>query len=38
VAAFPVGQEFDIHFRVVDDGTKSVVALASGGYRFPNSQ
>jgi hypothetical protein len=38
VAAFPVGQEFDIHFRVVDDGTKSVVALASGCYRFTISQ
>jgi hypothetical protein len=38
VAAFPVGREFDIHFRVVDDATKSVVALASGCYRFTISQ
>lgn len=38
VAAFPVGQEFDIHFRVVDDATKSVVALVSDCYRFTISQ
>lgn len=38
VAAFPVGREFDIHFRVVDDATKSVVALASDCYRFTISQ
>jgi hypothetical protein len=38
VAAFPVGREFDIHFRVVDDATKSVVALVSDCYRFTISQ
>ena len=38
VAAFPVGREFDIQFRVVDDATKSVVALVSDCYRFTISQ
>jgi hypothetical protein len=38
VAAFPVGTEFDIHFRVVDDATKSVIALQSECYRFTISQ
>ncbi len=38
VAAFPVGSEFDIHFRIVDDATKSVVVLQSECYRFTISQ
>lgn len=33
VAAFPVGAQFDIHFRVIDDATSTVV-LESGCYQF----
>ena len=33
VAAFPVGSQFDIHFRVIVDGTSKVV-LESGCYQF----
>ena len=33
VAAFPVGAQFDIHFRVIDDATSAVV-LESGCYQF----
>ena len=33
VAAFPVGSQFDIHFRVIEDAT-SAVALESACYRF----
>ena len=33
VAAFPVGSEFDIHFRVIDQATSAVV-LESGCYAF----
>ena len=33
VAAFPVGAKFDIHFRVIDQATSTVV-LASGCYTF----
>lgn len=33
VAAFPVGAQFDIHFRVIEDATSSVV-LESGCYQF----
>jgi hypothetical protein len=33
VAAFPVGAQFDIHFRVVVAGT-STVMLESGCYQF----
>lgn len=29
LAAFPVGTEFDIHFRVVDEATESIVVLQS---------
>ena len=38
VAAFPVGATFDIHFRLVDAATESVVVLASGCYQFTISQ
>lgn len=38
VAAFPVGSEFDIHFRIVDDATQSEVALQSECYQFTISQ
>jgi hypothetical protein len=38
VAAFPVGSEFDIHFRIVDDATQSTVALQSECYQFTISQ
>ncbi len=38
VAAFPVGSEFDIHFRVVDQVTQSTVALQSECYQFTISQ
>ncbi len=38
VAAFPVGATFDIHFRVVDAATQSVVVLASDCYQFTISQ
>ena len=38
VAAFPVGAKFDIHFRVVDAVTQSVVVLASDCYQFTISQ
>lgn len=38
VAAFPVGSEFDIHFRVVDQATQSTVALQSECYQFTISQ
>ena len=33
VAAFPVGAQFDIHFRVIEDATSTVV-LESGCYQF----
>lgn len=33
VAAFPVGAEFDIHFRVIEDATSTVV-LESQCYHF----
>ncbi len=33
VAVFPVGAQFDIHFRVVEAGT-SMVVLESGCYQF----
>ena len=33
VAAFPVGSQFDIHFRVIDQATSAVV-LESGCYVF----
>jgi hypothetical protein len=33
VAAFQVGAQFDIHFRVIDDATSAVV-LESGCYQF----
>ena len=33
VAAFPVGSQFDIHFRVIDQATSAVV-LESGCYTF----
>jgi hypothetical protein len=33
VALFPVGAQFDIHFRVIDDATSAVV-LESGCYQF----
>ena len=33
VAAFPVGAQFDIHFRVIEDATSAVV-LESGCYQF----
>jgi hypothetical protein len=32
------GVEFDIHFRIVDDATKSIVVLQSGCYRYTISQ
>jgi hypothetical protein len=38
VAAFPVGSEFDIHFRIVDDATQSTVALQSECHQFTISQ
>jgi hypothetical protein len=38
VAAFPVGSEFDIHFRIVDNATQSTVALQSECYQFTISQ
>lgn len=38
VSAFPVGSTFDIHFRVVDAATQSVVALASDCYQFTINQ
>jgi hypothetical protein len=38
VSAFPVGAKFDIHFRVVDAATQSVVVLASECYQFTISQ
>ncbi len=37
VAAFPVGSEFDIHFRVIPEGSSSVV-LTSECYQFTISQ
>lgn len=37
VAAFPVGSEFDIHFRVILEGTANVV-LSSECYQFTISQ
>jgi hypothetical protein len=37
VAAFPVGSEFDIHFRVVEEQTSTVV-LTSKCYQFTISQ
>ena len=37
VAAFPVGSEFDIHFRVVREGSSAVV-LTSQCYQFTISQ
>ena len=37
VAAFPVGSEFDIHFRVINQGTSAVV-LTSEYYQFTISQ
>ena len=37
VAAFPVGSEFDIHFRVIHQGTSAVV-LTSECYQFTISQ
>ena len=37
VAAFPVGSEFDIHFRVIHEGSSEVV-LTSECYRFTISQ
>ena len=36
VAAFPVGSQFDIHFRVIDQATSAVV-LESGCYAFTTS-
>ena len=33
VAAFPVGSQFDIHFRVIEDATSAVV-LESACYQF----
>jgi hypothetical protein len=37
VAAFPVGSEFDIHFRVIHEATSNVV-LSSECYQFTISQ
>jgi hypothetical protein len=37
VAAFPVGSEFDIHFRVIEEATSTVV-LTSRCYQFTISQ
>jgi hypothetical protein len=37
VAAFPVGSEFDIHFRVIHEGTSAVV-LTSECYQYTISQ
>lgn len=37
VAAFPVGSEFDIHFRVIEEQTSTVV-LTSKCYQFTISQ
>lgn len=37
VAAFPVGSEFDIHFRVIEEATGAVV-LTSPCYQFTISQ
>ena len=37
VAAFPVGSEFDIHFRVIHQGSSAVV-LTSECYQFTISQ
>ncbi len=37
VAAFPVGSEFDIHFRVIHEGSSAVV-LTSECYQFTISQ
>jgi len=37
VSAFPVGKQFDIHFRVVDAATSEVV-LTSACYQFTISQ
>jgi hypothetical protein len=37
VAAFPVGAQFDINFRIIDDATGSVV-LTSDCYQFTISQ
>jgi len=37
LAAIPLGTEFDIHFRVFDPGTSTVV-LQSGCYQFVVSQ
>ena len=37
VAAFPVGSEFDIHFRVIPQGSSAVV-LTSQCYQFTISQ
>jgi hypothetical protein len=38
VSAFPVGAKFDIHFRVVDAATQSVVVLASDCYEYTINQ
>jgi hypothetical protein len=38
VSAFPVGAKFDIHFRVVDVATQSVVVLASACYEYTINQ
>lgn len=37
LAAFPVGSEFDIHFRVIEEGSGAVV-LTSQCYQFTISQ
>lgn len=37
VAAFPVGSEFDIHFRVIEEASRAVV-LTSACYQFTISQ
>lgn len=37
VAAFPAGSEFDIHFRVIEEATSTVV-LTSPCYQFTISQ
>src|SRR6266498_2807605 len=37
LAAFPVGSEFDIHFRVIEEGSGAIV-LTSPCYQFTISQ
>jgi hypothetical protein len=37
LSAFPVGSTFDIHFRVLEQSTSTVV-LTSGCYQFTISQ